>query len=27
VTCAFVVINAIIDLLYRVIDKRAGVVA
>lgn len=27
VTCAFVVINAVIDLLYRVIDKRAGVVA
>lgn len=24
VTCGFVVINAIIDLLYRVIDKRAG---
>ena len=24
VTCAFVVINAVIDLLYRVIDKRAG---
>ncbi len=24
VTCAFVVVNAIIDLLYRVIDKRAG---
>ncbi len=24
VTCSFVVINAIIDLLYRVIDKRAG---
>jgi peptide/nickel transport system permease protein len=25
VTCAFVVINAVIDLLYRVIDKRVGV--
>ena len=24
VTCAFVLINAVIDLLYRVIDKRAG---
>lgn len=27
VTCAFVLINAIIDLLYRVIDRRAGVSA
>jgi peptide/nickel transport system permease protein len=27
VTCAFVIINAVIDLLYRVIDKRAGVAA
>ena len=24
VTCAFVVINAVIDLLYRVIDRRTG---
>ena len=27
VTCGFVVINAVIDLLYRVIDKRAGAAA
>ena len=27
VTCGFVLINAVIDLLYRVIDKRAGVEA
>ncbi len=27
VTCAFVVINAVIDLLYRVIDKRTGTAA
>ena len=27
VTCGFVLINAVIDLLYRVIDKRAGAAA